>query len=103
MKVLEKRSYLGPNLYANFRVNRLTLDIEQLEEYPSAEIPGFVDALLVALPSLAEHGCSYREAGCYSTHAGDVKAPLIKPVFTLRSGFGLRGPSTNGTAEAFVT
>ena len=33
MKVLEKRSYLGPNLYANFRVNRLTLDIEQLEEH----------------------------------------------------------------------
>ena len=63
MKVLEKRSYLGPNLYANFRVNRLSLDIEQLEEHPSAEIPGFVDSLLVALPSLAEHGCSYREEG----------------------------------------
>jgi len=63
MKVLETRIYKGPNLYANFRVIRLTLDLGELEQYPSAKIPGFVDGLLKWLPSLQEHGCSYGEPG----------------------------------------
>ena len=61
MKLLEHRVYRGPNLYAHFPVIRLTLDLETLEEWPSAKIPGFVDGLLEAMPSLAEHGCSYGE------------------------------------------
>ena len=63
MKLLEHRVYRGPNLYAHFPVIRLTLDLETLEEWPSAKIPGFVDGLLEAMPSLAEHGCSYGEPG----------------------------------------
>ena len=38
-----------------------------MRSHPSAEIPGFVDKLLAALPSLHEHGCSY---GC---HGGFVR------------------------------
>lgn len=63
MKLLEHRVYRGPNLYAHFPVIRLTLDLETLEDWPSAKIPGFVDGLLEAMPSLAEHGCSYGEPG----------------------------------------
>lgn len=63
MKLLERRVYRGPNLYASFPVIRLTLDLEQLEEWPSARIPGFVDGLTAAVPSLQEHGCSYGEPG----------------------------------------
>ena len=63
MKILEKRSYGGPNLYANFRVIRLEIDLGPLEENPSAEIPGFVDRLLEKIPSLNEHGCSYGTEG----------------------------------------
>ncbi len=63
MRILESRTYVGPNLYANFPVIRLTLDLGPLEEHPSARIPGFVDGLLAAIPSLAEHGCSYGEPG----------------------------------------
>ncbi len=63
MRILDSRTYVGPNLYANFPVIRLTIDLGPLEDHPSARIPGFVDALLAAVPSLAEHGCSYREPG----------------------------------------
>ncbi len=63
MRVLDRRTYVGPNLYANFRVIRMTLDLGPLEDAPSAEIPGFVDGLLSYVPSLADHGCSYGEPG----------------------------------------
>jgi len=63
MRVLDRRTYVGPNLYANFRVIRMTLDLGPLEEAPSAEIPGFVEGLLAHIPTLAEHGCSYGEPG----------------------------------------
>jgi len=63
MKILEQRLYRGPNLYAHFPVVRLRVDLGDLERWPSAKIPGFVDGLLLALPSLAEHGCSFGEPG----------------------------------------
>ncbi|HMV68268.1 MAG TPA: cyanophycin synthetase [Myxococcota bacterium] len=63
MKILETRTYVGPNLYATFKVIRYTLDLGPLEAWPSARIDGFVDRLLAAVPSLGEHGCSYGEAG----------------------------------------
>lgn len=63
MDVLETRTYVGPNLYAAFRVIRLTLDLGPLEDRPSASIAGFVDGLLAAMPSLGEHGCSFGAAG----------------------------------------
>ena len=63
MRIVEQRVYVGPNLYANFKVIRMTVDLGALEERPSATIPGFVDALLRHVPSLADHGCSYGEPG----------------------------------------
>ena len=63
MKILDQRIYRGPNLYAHFPVIRLRLDLGELEQWPSAKIPGFVDGLLAAMPSLADHGCSYSVAG----------------------------------------
>jgi cyanophycin synthetase len=63
MKITERRVYRGPNLYAHFPCIRLTLDLGTLEEWPSAKIPGFNEALLARLPTLAEHTCSYGVAG----------------------------------------
>jgi len=63
MHIVETRTYVGPNLYANFKVIRFTLDLGPLEEWPSARIDGFVDRLLAAVPSLEEHGCSYGAHG----------------------------------------
>jgi cyanophycin synthetase len=61
MQILERRAYVGPNLYAHFPVVRLLVDLEALEEHPSAKMDGFVDGLLELLPGLNKHGCSY---GC---------------------------------------
>jgi cyanophycin synthetase len=63
MRVLETRVYRGPNTYGYRPVIRLTLDLEELEEYPSSRLPGFTDALLTHIPTLHEHGCSYGEPG----------------------------------------
>lgn len=64
MRVLNRNVYVGPSLYAKFPVIRLELDLGALEQWPTAKLgSGFIDALVEALPGLAEHGCSYREPG----------------------------------------
>ena len=64
MKIVETSVYVGPNLYATFPVIRLTLDLGELEQWPTAKLgPAFIDGLLAALPGLATHGCSYEEKG----------------------------------------
>lgn len=63
MKVLETRVYRGPNIYGYRPIIRLTVDLEELEEWPSNRIPGFTEGLLKAIPSLMEHTCSYGERG----------------------------------------
>ena len=63
MKITERRVYRGPNQYAHFPVMRLLVDLGALEAWPSAKIPGFVDGLLSAMPSLHQHTCSYGEPG----------------------------------------
>ena len=64
MQFLDTSVYRGPNVYALFPVIRHTVDLGVLEEWPTARLGSdFVDALVAALPGLAEHGCSYREPG----------------------------------------
>jgi cyanophycin synthetase len=63
MRVIETRVYRGPNPYGYRPVIRITLDLEELEEYPSDRLPGFTDQLVALIPTLQEHGCSYREPG----------------------------------------
>ena len=63
MELLERRVYRGPSLYAHFPVMRLTIDLGVLEAWPSAKIPGFVDGLLAAMPTLGQHTCSFDAAG----------------------------------------
>ncbi|KRA42803.1 cyanophycin synthetase [Pseudoxanthomonas sp. Root630] len=64
MRILERSVYVGPSQHAHFPVIRLLLDLGELEQWSTARLgPGFVDGLMAAVPSLAEHGCSYREPG----------------------------------------
>ena len=64
MRILDRSVYVGPSLYAHFPVIRLELDLGELEQWPSARIgEEFISGLVLALPGLAEHGCSYREPG----------------------------------------
>lgn len=64
MRILDTSVYLGPNLYALFRVIRMRVDLGELEAWPTARLGAeFIDPLLATLPDLAEHGCSYGEPG----------------------------------------
>lgn len=60
MKILKIQTLRGPN-YWSIRRDKLIvmrLDLEDLAEKPSNEIPGFYEGLVAALPSLEEHFCS---------------------------------------------
>src|SRR5450631_2097926 len=64
MRILERNVYVGPSMYAHFPVIKLLLDLGALEQWPTGRLgAAYVDALVAALPSLYEHGCSYREPG----------------------------------------
>jgi len=64
MKITATNVYVGPSIYANFPVIRMVLDLGVLLEWPSVKCgKGFTDGLQQAIPSLAEHGCSYRKQG----------------------------------------
>ncbi len=64
MKITATNVYVGPSIYANFPVIRMVLDIGVLVDWPSVKCgKGFTRGLQKAIPSLVEHGCSYRETG----------------------------------------
>src|SRR2546423_9540075 len=63
MKILERRVYRGPSQYAHFPVMRLTVDLGELEHWPTGKISNFNSTLLEALPTLDQHTCSFGDAG----------------------------------------
>ena len=64
MKITATNVYVGPSIYANFPVIRMVLDLGVLEDWPSVKCgKRFTNGLQAAIPSLAQHGCSYREPG----------------------------------------
>ncbi len=72
MRVIETRVFRGPSPYGYRPVIRITLDLEELEAWPSARIPGFNQRLLQLIPTLAEHGCSYSEPGGFVRRLADA-------------------------------
>ena len=64
MQIVSTNVYVGPNLFAHFRVIRHILDLGELEHWPTGRLgDAFIEPLLKALPGLQDHGCSYNEAG----------------------------------------
>ena len=64
MRIVSTNVYVGPNVFAHFRVIRHVLDLGELEHWPSVRLgEDFIGPLLEHLPGLHEHGCSYREPG----------------------------------------
>ncbi len=53
----------GPSIWAHFPVIELLLDLGEIKDTSSEEIPGFNDRLKSWLPSLIEHRCSVGERG----------------------------------------
>jgi cyanophycin synthetase len=63
IKFLEIHHLNGPNIWTYYPVLEATVDIGELEDFPSDSIPGFYERLSSWLPSLIEHRCSYEERG----------------------------------------
>ena len=59
-KVLALR---GPNVWANFPVIEAWVDLGELNDRASDEIPGFNERLMSWLPTMIEHRCSIGERG----------------------------------------
>ncbi len=53
----------GPNVWANFPVIEIVIDLAELRDTSSEMIPGFNERLQTWLPSLIEHRCSVGERG----------------------------------------
>ena len=64
MRIVSTNVYVGPNVFAHFRVIRHVLDLGELEHWPTGRLgDAFMEPLLNSLPGLHEHGCSYKEPG----------------------------------------
>jgi cyanophycin synthetase len=59
-KVLALR---GPNIWANFPVLEVWVDLGEFKDKSSEEIPGFNERLMTWLPTMIEHRCSVGERG----------------------------------------
>ena len=64
MRIVSTNVYVGPNVFAHFRVIRHILELGELEKWPTGRLgDAFIEPLLEILPGLHEHGCSYKEPG----------------------------------------
>ena len=82
MRIKDTSVFVGPNLYALFRVIRMTVDLGPLEDWPSGKLgPRFIEPLLEALPGLREHGCSYGEPGGFVRRLTEGEGTWLGHVF----------------------
>ncbi|WP_372615228.1 cyanophycin synthetase [Aquicoccus sp.] len=78
MRILEHRALRGPNYYSRYQAIYMRLDIDDLEDRPSDEVPGIADALQAVFPTIYEHRCSVGEPGGFlqrvrhGTYAGHM-------------------------------
>ena len=71
LRILETRVLRGANYWANEPSIRMVVDLGTLEEFNSAAIPGFADALVALIPSLDDHACSLGRRGGFVTRLHD--------------------------------
>lgn len=63
MKVLKIKAFEGRNIHCHRPVVSMNLDLEQYASVTTAQLEGFVERLISALPSLCQHHCSTGEPG----------------------------------------
>jgi cyanophycin synthetase len=114
MRILKIQTLRGPN-YWSIRRHKLVvmrLDLEELAEKPSNQIPGFYKGLVAALPSLEEHFCSpgvrggflSRVAqGTYMGHIIEHVALELQQLAGMPVGFGrTRETATPGVYQVVI-
>ncbi|MEM6350636.1 MAG: cyanophycin synthetase [Cyanobacteria bacterium P01_D01_bin.14] len=109
MKILKTLTLRGPNYWSirHTQLIVLRLDLEELSDRPSNEIPEFYEGLKATLPSLYEHFCSPGRHGGFlqrvqeGTYLGHIVEHVALELQTLAGmpvGFG----RTRSTAEESV-
>jgi len=87
----------GPNIWTYRPVIEVWLDIGDLENFPSNEIPGLYERLTALLPNLLEHRCGIGATGGFlerlrdGTYAGHILEHVVLELQNLsgmRTGFG---------------
>lgn len=87
----------GPNIWTYRPVLETWLDLGELEDYPSNQLPGFTDRLCQWLPALQEHQCGVGEPGGFlqrlqeGTWMGHVLEHVVIELLNLAgmpTGFG---------------
>lgn len=94
IKFLEIKHLNGPNRWTYYPALEATVDIGQLEDFPSDTIPGFYERLSEWLPSLIEHRCSYEERGGFLRRVQEGTWPchiLEHVTLELQNLAGMRG------------
>ncbi|MGE5589102.1 MAG: cyanophycin synthetase family protein, partial [Bacillota bacterium] len=66
MKILRQNVFDGPNVHSHYPVIEMRLDLEELDGLTTQDVPGFVDRLLRAMPTLREHYCSLGRPGGFA-------------------------------------
>lgn len=80
MKIVDIRAYSGRSPYSHQPVVRILLDLEDLVDVPTCDIPGFNERLLQLLPGLQEHKCSVGTKGgfCQRLERGTYLAHVLE-------------------------
>jgi len=97
VKILSHRALRGPNYYSRYPAILMRLDIGELDERPTSDVPGFRDRLKALLPSIHDHRCSVGvpggflqrvEAGTYAGHVVEHIAIELQNLIGFSVGFG---------------
>jgi len=82
VKILEHRALRGPNYWSRYLTIYMRLDLEELEERPSDEVPGIVERLKQLIPTLHEHRCSVGRPGGFleRVHRGTWAGHVVEHV-----------------------
>src|ERR1700680_3026983 len=72
----------GPNYWANFPVLEAWVDLGELKDSPSDELPGFNERLMAWLPTMIEHRCNVGERGGFfeRLRRGTYQAHILEHV-----------------------
>lgn len=109
MQIQEIRVLRGPNYWSikRYKLIQITLDLEELEHYPSDTITGFYERIQALLPSLYQHECSRGrpggffervQEGTWMGHIIEHIALEIQSLAGIEVGFG----RTRGTGKPGV-
>lgn len=113
IKFIEIKHLNGPNIWTYYPALEATVDIGELEDFPSDKIPGFYERLSEWLPSLIEHRCSYDERGGFLRRVQEGTWPChilehvtleLQNLAGMRGGFGrARETSVRGVYKVVVS